>query len=51
MYNLSDYVSLDELRNVKFALENKIRIENEKIIIPEMDINSSAAKCSYFWTP
>ena len=43
MYNLSDYVSLDELRNVKFAtLENKIRIENEKIIIPEMDINSSA---------
>jgi len=43
MYNLSDYVSLDELKNVKFAtLENKIRIENEKIIIPEMDIHSTA---------
>jgi hypothetical protein len=43
MYKLSDYVSLEELKNVKFAtLENKIRIENEKIIIPKMDINSSA---------
>ena len=43
MYNLSDYVNLEELKNVKFAtLENKIRIENKKIIIPEMDINSSA---------
>ena len=43
MYELSDYVSLEELKNVKFAtLENKIRIENEKIIIPKMDINSSA---------
>ena len=43
MYNLSNYVNLEELKNVKFAtLENKIRIENKKIIIPEMDINSSA---------
>ncbi len=43
MYNLSDYVSLNELKNVKFAnLENTIRIENEKIIIPEMDIRSTA---------
>ena len=43
MYNLSDYVSIDELKNVKFAtLKNNIRIENRKIIIPEMDINSSA---------
>lgn len=43
MYELSDYVSLEELKNVKFAtLENKIRIENEEIIIPKMDINSSA---------
>ena len=34
MYNLSEYVSLEELKNVKFAtLKNKIRIENEKIII------------------
>ncbi|MGY8989191.1 MAG: hypothetical protein ACKVJA_02920, partial [Flavobacteriales bacterium] len=43
MYNLSDYVSLEELKEVKFAtLENKIRIENEKIILPEMDIHSTA---------
>ena len=43
MYNLSDYVSLNELKNVKFAtLENKIRIENEKVIIPEMEIHSTA---------
>ena len=43
MYSLSDYVSLDELKNVKFAtLENKIRIEKNKVIIPEMDINSTA---------
>ena len=43
MYNLSDYVSLEELKEVKFAtLENKIRIENKKIIIPEMDILSTA---------
>ena len=43
MYNLSDYVSLEELKDVKFAtLENKIRIENEKIIIPEMDMYSTA---------
>ena len=42
MYNLSDYV-IEELKNVKFnTLENKIRIENEKIIIPKMNINSSA---------
>ena len=41
MYNLSDYVSIEELKNVKFILsENKIRIENEKIIIPKMNINS-----------
>ena len=44
MYNLSDYVSIEELKNVKFAtLENKIRIENERIIIPKMNINSTEA--------
>ena len=43
MYSLSDYVSLNELKEVKFAtLENKIRIENKRIIIPEMDIRSTA---------
>ena len=43
MYNLSSYVSLEELKEIKFAtLENKIRIEKEKIIIPEMDIYSNA---------
>jgi len=36
-------VSLDELKEVKFGtLENKIRIENKRIIIPEMDIHSTA---------
>ena len=43
LYNLSDYASLDELKNVKFAtLENQLRIDDEKIIIPEMDIYSTA---------
>ncbi|MBT3418056.1 MAG: hypothetical protein HN427_04705 [Flavobacteriales bacterium] len=43
LYNLSDYVSLEELKDVKFAtLENTIRIKNENIIIPEMEIKSTA---------
>ena len=40
---LSKFIRLEELRHVKFAtLTNQIRIENETIIIPEMQINSSA---------
>lgn len=40
---LSKFIRIEELRHVKFAtLTNQIRIENETIIIPEMQINSSA---------
>ncbi len=40
---LSKFIRVEELRHVKFAtLSNHIRIENETIIIPEMQINSSA---------
>ena len=43
MYSLSNYVSLEELKNIKFAtLENKIRLEGSKIIIPKMEIKSNA---------
>ena len=41
--NLSSYVSLDELKHVKFStLENTIDISNEVITIPAMEIKSSA---------
>ncbi len=41
--NLSSYVSLDELKHVKFStLENTIDIANEVITIPAMEIKSSA---------
>ena len=41
--NLSSYVSLEELKHVKFStLENTIDIENEVITIPTMEIKSSA---------
>ncbi|MCX7743024.1 MAG: AsmA-like C-terminal region-containing protein [Flavobacteriales bacterium] len=40
---LSKFIRVEELRHVKFAtLTNQIRIENETVIIPEMQINSSA---------
>ena len=41
--SLSDYVSLDELKEVKFStLENTIEIDNKVITIPTMEIKSSA---------
>ena len=41
--NLSSYVSLDELKHVKFStLENTIVIKNKIITIPAMEIKSSA---------
>lgn len=41
--NLSSYVSLDELKHVKFStLENTINVENEIITIPTMEVKSSA---------
>lgn len=40
---LSKFIRVEELRHIKFAtLSNQIRIENETIIIPQMQINSSA---------
>ena len=44
---LSKFISLDELMNVKFSqLKNTIEIRNSKIIIPQMDIASSAISIS-----
>tara|TARA_B100000214_G_scaffold128347_1_gene91291 strand:+ start:3018 stop:5477 length:2460 start_codon:yes stop_codon:yes gene_type:complete len=41
--SLSSYVSLDELKHVKFsALENTINISNKIITIPTMEVKSSA---------
>lgn len=40
---LSDFISIDELRHIKFeTLRNRITIHNKKIIIPQMQVNSSA---------
>ncbi|HEX2936621.1 MAG TPA: AsmA-like C-terminal region-containing protein [Bacteroidales bacterium] len=44
---LSRFISLDELKNVKFStLHNTIYIKDKQIIIPQMDINSSAFNIS-----
>ncbi len=41
--SLSDYVSLDDLKEVQFStLENRIEIDNNVITIPDMEIKSSA---------
>ncbi len=41
--NLSSYISLDELKHVKFSkLENTIDVQNKIITIPVMEIKSSA---------
>ncbi len=43
MYKLSDYIALSELRQIKFAsLTNDILIKERKVIIPHMEIKSSA---------
>ena len=43
LLNLSSYVSVEELKNVKFStLENTIKIGNNNIYIPAMEIQSSA---------
>ncbi|MBC8266382.1 MAG: hypothetical protein H8E84_05390 [Flavobacteriales bacterium] len=43
LLNLSSYVSVEELKNVKFStLENTIKIGNNNIIIPAMEIKSTA---------
>ena len=41
--SLSDYVNLEDLKEVKFStLENTIKIDNKVIDIPTMEIKSSA---------
>ncbi len=43
MYSLADYISLSELRQVKFSdLKNDIFIQNRKILIPNMEIKCNA---------
>ncbi|MFC2103816.1 AsmA-like C-terminal region-containing protein [Bacteroidota bacterium] len=43
MLGLSKHIDVDELKKIKFStLKNKITIKNEEIIIPQMDIESSA---------
>lgn len=43
MKALADYVRLEELEHIKFqTLQNQITIRNQKVIIPKMDIKSSA---------
>ena len=43
LLDLSSYVSVEELKDVKFStLENNIRIEHNMIKVPSMEINSSA---------
>jgi hypothetical protein len=40
---LSDFISLDELKHIKFeTLKNKISIRDNKIVIPKMQVQSSA---------
>ena len=41
--NLSTFISLDDLKHVKFStLENTINVENQTITVPAMEIKSSA---------
>lgn len=42
MLALSKFIDVDELKNIKFStLQNQITIKDQKIIIPQMDIESS----------
>lgn len=43
MMELSDFIVVDELKHIKFSeMENEIKIEKQRIYIPEMDINTNA---------
>jgi len=43
MYKLSDYIAVSELKQIKFEkLTNEILIKDRKVIIPQMEIKSSA---------
>lgn len=49
LFSLSDYIEIQELKHIKFSdLENQISIKDKKIMIPEMEIKSTALnlKCS-----
>lgn len=51
MQKLSSFVDSKELYNIRFQeLKNTIRIENEKIIIPEMEIKSNLNSVSVMGT-
>lgn len=43
MLDLSDFIEISELKHIKFSkLKNSIKVENQRIYIPEMDISSNA---------
>lgn len=43
MYNLSKFIALDELKQIKFStLHNNLLIKDETIYIPQMEVKSSA---------
>ena len=47
MMGLSRFISVDELKHIRFStLKNEISIQNQEIIIPFMDIESSAFNIS-----
>jgi len=47
LLGLSRFISLSELRDIKFStLKNQVFIRHQQIIIPQMDINSSAFNIS-----
>lgn len=47
LLGLSKFISIDELQNIKFStLHNNIFIKDKQIIIPQMDIQSSAFNIS-----
>ncbi|MCB0823040.1 MAG: hypothetical protein KDC09_10105 [Bacteroidales bacterium] len=51
LYALSRYIKRDELEHVKFStLKNNIKIENEVIHVPNMEINSSTMNITVFGT-
>ncbi len=45
--SLSRFIQVDELMDIKFnALENTLRIKDKVVVIPEMEVNSSALNLS-----
>jgi hypothetical protein len=47
LYAMSKFIDLNDLKNLKFSeMTNTFQIENEKLIIPEMDIKTNAISLS-----